>query len=159
MKLGVVFHFVLAAMAFGAAPPEQPLPFSHLAHAGGAKVQCKMCHTNPDPGETMTVVAAATCMQCHSAIKADSPAIVKLAAAARDGREIKWVPVYRIPSYVKFSHRNHMQAGNTCAECHGNVAARDRLAKEGDISMGGCMNCHRAKKASLDCASCHEPIN
>jgi len=32
--------------------PEQPLPFSHKTHAGTMKVACKMCHTNPDPGET-----------------------------------------------------------------------------------------------------------
>ncbi|MBV8819987.1 MAG: cytochrome c3 family protein, partial [Acidobacteriaceae bacterium] len=51
---------------------------------------------------------------------------------------------------------SHLQSGNTCQECHGPVATRDQLAKEGDISMGGCMNCHRLKKASIDCTFCHE---
>ena len=26
-----------------------------------------------------------------------------------------------------------------------------------DLSMGGCMDCHRMKKASIDCSFCHEP--
>ena len=104
----------------------------------------------------MTVAAPAVCMQCHSAIKADSPAIQKLAAFAKNDRPIQWARVYQIPSYVNFSHRQHVQAGNTCAECHGKVAERDQLFREADISMGGCMNCHRLKKASIDCTSCHE---
>jgi hypothetical protein len=35
------------------------------------------------------------------------------------------------------------------------VAARDQLVQESDISMGGCMNCHRIKKASTECDTCH----
>ncbi len=118
-----------------------------------------MCHPNPDPGEAMTIAAASACMQCHSAVKTDSPTIQKLAAFAKNDREIPWARVYQIPSFVNFSHKAHVEAGNTCAECHGGVAARDQLFRETDISMGGCMNCHRAKKASIDCTYCHEPQN
>ncbi len=106
----------------------------------------------------MKIAAPSTCMQCHSAIKTDSPAIQKLAAFAKDGRDVPWVRVYEIPSYVSFSHRTHLRAGNTCVDCHGQVAARDQLYREADISMGGCMNCHRLKKASLDCTFCHEDL-
>jgi hypothetical protein len=95
-------------------------------------------------------------MQCHSAVKTDSPAIRKLAAAAKDGREIQWARVYQIPNFVIFSHRAHLEGGNTCEECHGRVAGRDQLYREADITMGGCMNCHRAKKVSIDCTFCHE---
>lgn len=149
---------LLCAVSLGAAA-EQPIPFSHKVHAGTLKLKCKMCHPNPDPGETMTIAEAPICMQCHSAVKTDSPAIQKLAAFARNGREIPWVRVYQIPGFVNFSHKAHLAAGNTCAECHGDVAARDVLSRETDISMGGCMNCHRAKKASIDCTYCHEPQN
>ena len=148
-------------MALGAASgqpkaPEQPVAYSHQLHAGTLKLKCAMCHTNPNPGEMMKFPTVATCMNCHTAIKTDSPEIQKLAAAAKENREIKWVRVYQIPSFVEFSHRAHMETGNQCSECHGNVAARSQLFKEGDISMGGCMNCHRLKKASIDCTYCHE---
>lgn len=141
-----------------ASAPEQPIPFNHQAHAGNLKIKCRMCHPDPDPGETMTLPVASMCMQCHSAIKADSPAIQKLAAFAKNDREIPWIRVYEIPTYVKFSHRAHLESGSTCEECHGPVAQRAQLSKEGDISMGGCMSCHRAKKASIDCGFCHEPL-
>jgi hypothetical protein len=118
-----------------------------------------MCHVNPDPGEMMTFAPASKCMSCHSTIKADSPAIQKLAEAAKANREIKWARVYQIPGYVFFSHRAHLEASGTCVECHGPVNTREQLFRETDISMGGCMNCHRAKKASLDCTYCHEQRN
>ncbi|MBV8819319.1 MAG: hypothetical protein JO022_13240 [Acidobacteriaceae bacterium] len=158
MIRSVTLCLMFAALLSAQPPPapEQPLPFSHKTHAGVAKIFCKTCHPNPDPGETMTIAGAQKCMQCHSAIKTESPAIQKLAAYAKEGRDVKWVRVYAIPSYVNFSHRSHLQSGNTCQECHGPVATRDQLAKEGDISMGGCMNCHRLKKASIDCTFCHE---
>jgi len=50
----------------------------------------------------------------------------------------------------------HLTSGNTCQECHGQVAQRDQLFREVNLSMGGCMDCHRAKKASLDCLFCHD---
>jgi hypothetical protein len=135
---------------------EQPLPFSHKQHAGTLKLACKMCHPNPNPGESMTIAGAATCMQCHSAIKTDSPAIQKLAQYAKEQRPVPWVRIYEIPSYVNFSHRTHLEAKTACEDCHAKVVERDQLWKQGDISMGGCMKCHQAKKVSIDCTFCHE---
>jgi hypothetical protein len=153
---GVLLALLFAALVYADDAPPQPLPFSHKMHAGTMKLACKMCHPNPNPGETMTIVPPAKCMDCHSTIKADSPAIQRLAALAKDGREVPWKRVYEIPSWVDFSHRAHLEKGNTCQECHGPVAERDQLSKETDIGMGGCMNCHRARKASLACDFCHE---
>jgi len=154
--LYTVFSFAQTAPK---TPPPQPIPFSHKVHAGDLKQPCKSCHTNPDPGEMMTIVAAAKCMQCHASVKTESPAIQNLAAAAKENREIKWTRVYQIPGYVFFSHRAHLEAGASCEECHGPVNTREQLFRETDISMGGCMNCHRLKKASLSCTYCHEPRN
>jgi len=139
--------------------PPQPLPFSHKLHAGKLELKCATCHRNPDPGEKMGFAAPATCMQCHSEVKADSPHIQKLAAAAKDKTDIRWVRVYEIPTFVSFSHRAHLAAGNNCAECHGQVKEREQLFREADISMSACMNCHAAKKASTDCAYCHDKLN
>jgi hypothetical protein len=154
-KLSLMLALASACIVLAAAEaPEQPLPFSHKTHAGDLKLQCKMCHPNPNPGETMTIAAPPVCMQCHSAIKTDSPAIQKLAAYAKDGKQVPWVRIYEIPSWVNFSHRSHLQAQNTCDECHGKVVERDRLYREVDLNMGTCMNCHAAKKASIDCGYC-----
>ena len=107
----------------------------------------------------MTFATAGMCMQCHSGIATDKPSIQKLASFAQQKREIRWVRVYEIPSYVSFSHRSHLTAGNTCADCHGQVKERERLYREGDISMKGCVNCHSAKNASTDCTYCHDKMN
>jgi hypothetical protein len=95
-------------------------------------------------------------MSCHAAVKKDSPHIRKLARYHQDNRPVPWVRVYQIPSFVGFSHKAHLDSGATCEDCHGKVAARDRLFRETDISMGGCMDCHRARKAPNDCTFCHE---
>ena len=137
--------------------PEQPLPFSHKAHAGRG-VECKTCHTTPDPGDFAEIIEAKTCMGCHEAAGADHPAMAKLAEFAASGEWVPWEPVYLVPDYVFFSHREHEEkAQATCADCHGDVAAAEVLGKERDISMAACMECHRAKGASLECDYCHEP--
>jgi hypothetical protein len=140
------------------AAPTQPIPFSHKQHLA-MKLKCKMCHANADPGETMGIAAASVCMQCHSAIKTDSPAIQKVAGYASRKQDIPWVRVYRIPSYVDFSHKTHLTAGATCETCHGHVEQRDALFRETNISMGACMECHRQNKAPIDCTACHEQRN
>lgn len=136
--------------------PAQPIAFSHKLHAGQLKLQCTMCHLNRDPGESMGIPQASTCMQCHSSVKTDSPEIQKIAEAAKTNRPIKWARVYLIPTFVFFSHRAHLKGGNTCVECHGMVAERTQLFREADLTMGGCMGCHEKKGASNDCTFCHE---
>jgi hypothetical protein len=145
-----------ACLLFGQAkPPVQPVPYSHKVHLK-LGLQCKDCHKNADPGEVMGLPATSTCMNCHKSIKADSPHVQKIAESDKAGKPLPWVRVYKIPSYVFFSHRAHLETGAACQTCHGPVAERDVLAKEVDISMGGCMDCHRRNKASTDCLYCHE---
>ena len=148
-----VVALAFAAGLWAADPPEQPIPFSHKLHAGTAKFPCKMCHPNPDPGEAMTIAPASTCMQCHSVVKADTPAIRQLAQYAKEAKEIPWVRLYQTKDFVWFSHRSHAKAA--CADCHGPVAGSEKLAKDGDISMGACMTCHQMRKVRFDCRFCH----
>jgi hypothetical protein len=136
--------------------PEQPLPYSHKLHAGTLQLKCNRCHVNADPGDAMGFPPVATCMTCHTSIAANKPSIQKLAAAAKIGQEIAWVRVYHTPPWVWFSHRPHLAAGSKCEDCHGPVAEREKMTREGDISMNGCMSCHRSKKVSTDCSFCHE---
>ncbi|MFN0123596.1 MAG: cytochrome c3 family protein [Blastocatellia bacterium] len=169
MKIFCKFCFVLLACSLliavrGAQEPlpgpVQPIPYSHKTHTGKLKLDCKSCHPSPDPGEKMTIPQADTCMECHESIKTDSAEIQKLAGYVKEKREIKWRRVYEIPSYVYFSHRSHMAVKDaSCADCHGQVREREQIYKEGNISMGACMNCHQAKGASTDCMFCHEKVN
>lgn len=135
--------------------PAQPIPYSHKQHLAMG-LGCNECHMNADPGEAMGLPPTAKCMTCHQAVAKDSPAIKKVAQFDRDHQEIPWVRVYKEPDYVFFSHREHLGAGTKCEDCHGQVAQRDRLFRETDVMMAGCVGCHRDHNASQACDYCHE---
>jgi len=145
----------LALLAAGLHGQQQPLPYSHKTHLA-LGLKCNSCHKNPDPGELMSFPAEGFCMGCHQTVKADSPYIQKLAAAAREKQPIQWVRIYQLPSFVYFSHRVHTDAGATCETCHGPVRERDVMTKEVPLNMQFCMACHTKTKARADCAACHE---
>lgn len=100
--------------------------------------------------------AESFCMSCHQTVKAHSPDIQKIAAAAKEKTPIPWVRVYRIPTYVYFSHRVHIQAGATCDTCHGPVRERDVITKDVVHNMRSCIACHAARNARRECTTCHE---
>jgi c(7)-type cytochrome triheme protein len=135
--------------------PQQPVPYSHKTHLA-LGLRCAMCHSNPDPGESMGFPAESFCLTCHAGIKADSPHIQRLAAAARENKPLPWVRAYRLADYVYFSHRVHIQASTTCETCHGPVRERDVITREVEHNMRSCVACHQAKKARDDCKACHE---
>ncbi len=137
--------------------PVQPIPFSHRLHAQ-QKLECRACHPVPEPGEFATLPETARCMSCHQSVKKESAAVQRLAEYHAAGKPVPWRRVYRIPDYVFFSHKEHVRAGASCETCHGPVAERDLLRKEKDITMAGCMECHRARQASLACDYCHRTL-
>ena len=136
--------------------PKHPLPFSHKTHVSQG-LTCVECHTMPAPGDYAEIVGSTKCMHCHLTIKTESPSIQKLTWFHNNGRQIPWEPIYLIPDYVFFSHAVHVkEVGAQCVDCHGPVGKRDILAKERDISMTACMDCHRVKGGSLQCDYCHD---
>ena len=133
----------------------QPVEFSHLLHAGEAGLECLFCHTGAAEGDYAELPTAADCMTCHVAVATDSPEVQKVARAAESGEEIPWVPVYRVPDIVFFSHREHLAAGETCVTCHGPVETREVLQQEVSVNMTACLDCHRDRGAPVHCTLCH----
>jgi hypothetical protein len=95
-------------------------------------------------------------MNCHRAVKKDSPEIKRLAALKNDATPFPTEQVYTVEDFVFFSHARHRKAGIDCKECHGDVAAHDTVALEIPVTMKGCVACHKARHASLTCNTCHE---
>ncbi len=139
-------------------PPEQPIPFSHKLHLGFG-LECVYCHSTGDTEFDVGIPEVAECMTCHASIETDSPAIEMLAAHHETGTPVPWVRIYRLPSFVWFSHRLHYEeAGLGCELCHGPVADRDVMVKEMPAtSMEFCMECHAQKGARNGCGVCHNP--
>jgi len=94
-------------------------------------------------------------MACHRSIKTESPAIQKLAQIQRDDNLISWTRVYGLPDFVFFNHQKHINASVACEVCHGPAKDRDILWQEKDVSMVGCVDCHKLRKAPVNCDLCH----
>jgi hypothetical protein len=135
--------------------PVQPIAYSHKTHLA-LGLQCKTCHTNPEPGKLMTFPATSTCMQCHAGIATDKPSIQKLTEFSKSNAPIPWVRVYTVLPGVTWNHRIHLQAGVGCATCHGAVAQMATMSETTTVTtMAACINCHRAKSAPTSCVTCH----
>jgi len=145
------------ALQAGSEAPKQPLEFNHKVHVTDQKQTCSSCHAETGSGELVDLPGVPKCMTCHASMAPRTSAEKKLAAFAKQNRDVDWVRVYQIPTFVRFSHRQHAQAGTKCDVCHGPVESRVSLRREKQLSMGECMTCHRETNASIDCGSCHEP--
>lgn len=137
------------------AAPRQPLPFSHKTHLSSGLV-CQTCHVNPEPGKQMTFPATETCMACHSTLATDKSSIMRLLEFSKSGQTIPWVRVYAITPGVSWSHRTHLDAGNQCETCHGDVRQIEAMSETKAVrAMASCIGCHQAREAATDCVSCH----
>ncbi len=137
------------------AVPPQPAPFNHKAHAEQG-LECLDCHPGAEKKRAAGLPKLKDCLLCHQTIATDSPDVQKMLMLANQKIKLEWVRVYRVPDFVFFNHKRHVQAGETCETCHGPVATREVLAKEVSTNMTACMNCHAEKGATTECFFCHE---
>ncbi len=144
-------------------PAEQPITFSHRIHVE-KKLRCTFCHAGAEKNSQASIPSVTLCMTCHTVVKADSPEILKVKSYLERKEEILWRRIYGLPheADVFFNHHRHAAAGVKCVTCHGDVAARDRLEREVDLTMGFCVKCHRDNSEKFrdvrladDCATCH----
>jgi len=139
--------------------PEQPIPYSHLLHAGHLQIECKYCHTYARRSTSAGIPAVEQCMACHQVISPTKEPIAQIVQAWEDKEPIEWVKVHDLPDFVYFSHKRHVQAGFECQECHGPVEQMEVLYREAPLTMGWCVSCHQDnldKGAQLDCWTCHK---
>lgn len=129
--------------------PRQPIPFSHALHAGELRLDCRYCHGGVEVSPVASVPSSATCMNCHLLVGQDLQTLEPLRASVANGRPIQWVRVHALPQYAHFDHAAHLRAGVGCSSCHGDVAAMDRVRQVEPLSMGWCLDCHRAPEAAL----------
>lgn len=138
------------------ATPQQPIAFTHKVHLEKG-LECVGCHQGVEQGPNAGLPSVKLCMTCHLAIATDKPEIKKVAAFLERGEEIPWQRVYGYYSsaHVRFNHAPHIRAGVTCATCHGDLTKQTVAIRAVDLDMGYCLNCHKQKKASVDCTTCH----
>lgn len=124
--------------------PQQPVPFDHRLHAGELSISCVYCHTSVETSAHSTVPPTQTCMNCHTAVKRESPRLEMVRKSYEENTPIKWVRIHRLPEYVFFNHSRHVNSGIDCASCHGEVEKQGVIVQKKPLTMGWCLDCHRA---------------
>jgi len=136
--------------------PDQPLPFSHLLHAGTLKIQCLYCHSEADRGQQATVPLLSTCMKCHEQVQTKDasgtlkPGLGILLDHWKRQEPIRWNKVNDVADFVYFDHSRHMASGLTCQQCHGPIEAMEHVRREYSLKMGWCLECHRQALSDKD---------
>ena len=124
--------------------PEQPIKFSHKLHAGQYQINCNYCHTGVYAGKGANVPSANICMNCHNAIKRESPEIQKIYKALEKDEPIQWVRVHNLPDLAYFNHAQHTNVGGLeCKNCHGEIEKMEVVEQRSSLTMGWCIDCHR----------------
>jgi hypothetical protein len=156
--------------------PEQPLPYSHLLHAGTMKIQCLYWHTNADRGPHATVPLLSTCMKCHEQVQTKDPAgnlksgLAILLDHWNRQEPIRWNKVNDLADFVYFDHSRHIASNIQCQECHGPIETLEHVRRQYGMKMSWCLQCHRRPLSSKDPPgvweraaqqgrSCHGPIH
>ncbi|MFQ5682201.1 MAG: cytochrome c3 family protein [Candidatus Binatia bacterium] len=143
------------SLSSDATSPTQPIAFSHKIHAGDNKIPCQYCHVNARRSSVAGIPTVARCMGCHKITAAKKPEIKKLKGYWDKKAAIVWSKVTRVPDFVFFEHWPHVRAGLHCQTCHGQVESMEKVRQAKELSMSECVTCHRQKKASIDCLTCH----
>lgn len=162
MALTIGVAFLLTTCAEAPYAPDQPIQFSHRIHAGENvekgenRIACQYCHAYARRSTAAGVPSVNTCYNCHVIVAADKPEVKKALGYWNKKEPIPWIKVYDLPDFVYFSHKRHVKRGLECEACHGKVQTMDRVRRVASLEMGWCVECHKRKKADLDCLVCHK---
>ncbi len=155
---------------------------------------CMACHKHVTASSDVTIAEKQLAVEeGRDPVVIVSPELRKLYDAMGLGEDLEpdpsktptpiaWVRVHSLPDHVYFDHRVHVARGLACQQCHGPVQTMERVRQVETMSMGWCIECHRASPAdanapaptdeaiaagsqsasgdeirhvSIDCARCH----
>jgi hypothetical protein len=157
MLLGGAPVYLTFLIWYGASPkttdvgyePVQPVPYSHALHAGELGLDCRYCHNTVEQAAHAAIPATATCMNCHKSVHTKSDKLAPVRASAETGSAVEWIKVHDLPDYVYFNHSAHVTRGVGCVTCHGRVDQMEVVYQHEPLSMGWCLDCHRAPEKNL----------
>lgn len=149
--------YATTLFAFGASPrtmavgygPTQPVPYSHALHAGKLGMDCRYCHNTVEKTAFASLPPTQTCMNCHTKVWTNSNALQPLRDSWNTGEPVRWIKIHNLPNFVYFNHSGHVSHGVGCVECHGRIDRMDIVFQAAPLSMGWCLDCHRAPESHL----------
>jgi hypothetical protein len=154
---GAAGLFVLALLVYSRSPypsfvayaPQQPVPYSHAFHVGGLKLDCRYCHSSVEVSASAGIPPTQTCMTCHSVIRTDSANLAPVRDSYQTGKPIEWIRVHDLGDFVYFNHSIHVTKGVGCSTCHGAIGQMAVVQQSQPLTMGWCLDCHRAPEQYL----------
>lgn len=155
--IGLIITAITAGITYYGTPkymrvgyqPIQPVAFDHTIHVEQLGMDCRYCHTYVDRSEHSNIPATNTCMNCHSQVLTDSPALAPVRESAESGDPIPWVRIHKTPDFVYFNHAIHVNRGISCVECHGQINEMQTVYHAKSLSMAFCLDCHRNPEKSI----------
>jgi hypothetical protein len=124
-------------------PVEQPVLFSHRHHVSGLGIDCRYCHVTVEISQFADIPPTQTCMNCHSQIWPDAPALEPVRQSFQTGNSIPWNRIHDLADFSYFDHSIHVAKGIGCETCHGRVDDMPLMWKEQSLYMEWCLECHR----------------
>lgn len=129
--------------------PKQPVPYSHALHVGELGLDCRYCHNTVEQTSHAAVPPTETCMNCHTKVHKDSRNIAPLKESWETGKPVEWVKIHDLGDFAYFNHSAHVTRGIGCVSCHGRVDQMVEVYQHETLSMGWCLDCHRAPEEHL----------
>lgn len=129
--------------------PEQPVPYSHALHVAQLGIDCRYCHSYVESAAHANIPSTQTCMNCHSQIRTESLKLLPVRESWATDQPVPWVKVHHLADYAHFNHSAHVRAGVGCETCHGRVDQMVVVSQQQPLSMGWCLDCHRAPEQHL----------
>jgi len=146
-------------------PIEQPVEFDHRHHVRDDGIDCLYCHSGAETSASAGIPPTELCMGCHSQIWTTGPQLAPVHRSWITGTAIGWKRVYALPDHVYFHHAVHVRGRIPCASCHGAVDQMARVERVVPLTMGWCLDCHRAPPGRVatgraltpltTCSACH----
>ena len=135
---------------------EQPIAFSHKLHTVQNGIACQYCHLYARRSFTSGVPPVSTCIGCHGPqeqklVQPESVEVNKMRDYWAKGEPIPWVKIHDIPDFVRFPHKEHINADSNRfvddagAGCDPENAPRSLECKLAQFRTGGderCLSCH-----------------
>ena len=128
--------------------PTQPVPFSHEQHAGQLGMSCLYCHTGVEDSSVARIPSTQTCMNCHQAIKPDSPKLDAV-RASWDRQAGSLGAGSQDAGLRLLQSLGARDARVGCVSCHGKVNEMPVVVHDKPLSMGWCLDCHRHPEKQL----------
>ena len=128
---------------------EQPVPFDHLLHVSGFRIDCRYCHDLVEHAPTAGIPPTDRCVPCHNWVTLNGSLMTQVRRSMASGRPIPWVRVTSLPDFVFFNHAIHVNKGVGCETCHGRVDRMSRVELTAPLTMSWCLDCHRQPERYL----------